>query len=273
MNNIKIGFSLRNDYPLPINQVVKMLKSIGFDAISPAWKDAKALDETIKSIRQAGLQIQFLHAPFLRAANMWSFDEKLSEEAKEELFKCLDACKNYQIPILVMHAWIGLNYSFDPKNLNFKNYDAIVKKAEEYGVKIAFENTEGEEYLFALMDRYKDNPTVGFCWDSGHEMCYNGSKDILSKFSDKLLVTHLNDNLGMKYEAGNDLHFLPFDGIADWEYNLNRLKQSQRLDILNFEVSRVVVEGRPETDLYGALSTEEYFKKAYEKAIQIAKMY
>ena len=32
-------------------------------------------------------------------------------------------------------------------NNNLKNFDEIVSYAEKYSIKIAFENTEGEEYL------------------------------------------------------------------------------------------------------------------------------
>ena len=73
----------------------------------------------------------------------------------------------------------------------------IVDKAAEYGIQIAFENTEGQEFLFALMAHFKGNDTVGFCWDSGHEMCYNHSSNLLDELGDRLIVTHLNDNLGI----------------------------------------------------------------------------
>ena len=56
-----------------------------------------------------------------------------------------------------------------------------MEKAKEYGIRIAFENTEGEEFLFALMEYFKDDAAVGFCWDSGHEMCYSYGKDLLSR--------------------------------------------------------------------------------------------
>ena len=61
-----------------------------------------------------------------------------------------------------MHCWIGFGYTFGQTKYCFENYGKVVDKATEYGIKIAFENTEGEEYLFALMDYFKDNKTVGF---------------------------------------------------------------------------------------------------------------
>ena len=136
----------------------------------------------------------------------------------------LEACARCGIPVLVAHTWIGFAYTFDAEKLYFGNFDALVTRAKELGVKIAFENTEGEEYLFALLERYKDEPAVGFCWDSGHELCYNHGQDLLAQYGCRLLVTHLNDNLGISRFDGrvywtDDLHLLPYDGIADWEDN------------------------------------------------------
>ena len=34
---------------------------------------------------------------------------------------------------------IGFEYDFDSSNLNFKNYDELIARAEQYNIKIAFE--------------------------------------------------------------------------------------------------------------------------------------
>jgi len=271
----KIGFSLKNSYDIPTVDVIKMLKETGFDAVSPTWADMPTLEQIVSAAKENNLEIQFLHAPFGKAKDMWSFDEQLSYEAKKSLLEPLEACKKFNIPIMVVHVWIGYDYSFEPENLNFKNFDEVVDEATRYGIKIAFENTEGGEYLFALMNRYKGNDTVGLCWDSGHEMCYNYSEDILTPFADRLMVTHLNDNFGIRYtyDGKNDLHLLPYDGIADWDYNIMRLKNSKPLDILNFELRITSFPERPETHLYDNMDFADYLKEAYKRACKIAYKY
>lgn len=72
------------------------------------------------------------------------------------------------------------------------------------------------------MNHFRGNPAVGFCWDSGHELCYNHGRDMLAQYGDRLLGTRLNDNLGVRDDGGqitflDDLHLLPFEGIADWQ--------------------------------------------------------
>ena len=274
----KIGISVGYNYPIPTNDVVKMLKEIGFDAISPEWKEGAELTELIETARECDLIIESLHAPFWNAAVMWSSDDKIGAPAKEELLKALDDCKAWNVPIMVVHTWIGFEYEFEASKLYFQNFDELVAKAEEYGITIAFENVEGEEYLFALMERYKDNDFVGFCWDSGHEMCYNRSQDLLAKYGDRLVMTHLNDNLGISRFDGtlfwtDDLHLLPYDGIADWDYNIERLKNSRHMDILNLELTMASKPNRHENDMYSQMGLEVYFTEAYKRACRIAYRY
>ncbi len=274
----KIGVSIGNEYHIPIREVVKVLKNTGFDAISPVWENDDILSEIVHAANENGLIIQSLHAPFGKAANMWSDDISVFAPAKNELLSALDACVKFNIPILVVHAWIGFDYKFDSQSLNYKNFDEIVSYAEKRNIKIAFENTEGEEYLFALMDHFKNNETVGFCWDSGHEMCYNHSQDLLSKYGDRLIMTHLNDNLGISRFDGNifwtdDLHLLPYDGIADWDNIIERLNRSKKLDVLNFELKIQSKPNRHENDVYGEMSLEHYFTEVYKRACKIAYRY
>ena len=274
----KIGISIGNDYNIPTVDVVKMVKRIGFDAISPVWKTNGDLFEIVQAAKESGLCIQSLHAPFGKAADMWSGNAALYAPAKAELLSALDACVQFNIPVLVVHTWIGFDYIFDAMSLDYKNFDEIVSYAEKYSIKIAFENTEGEEYLFSLMEHFKNNDTVGFCWDSGHEMCYNHSQDLLAKYGDRLIMTHINDNLGISRFDGktfwtDDLHLLPFDGIADWDYNIERLKKSQHMDILNFELNIDSKPERHENDVYGQMPLEQYFTEAYKRACKIAYKY
>lgn len=271
----KLGISVGNHYSLPTTDIITMLKKIGFEAVSPEWEpnvDLKAISETAK---ECNMTLQSLHAPFGGASNMWSKDKSVSESALAEIMESLEDCHRYSIPILVVHAWIGFDNIPQPTKDGLENFGKLVDKACEYGIKIAFENTEGDEHLFALMEHFKDNSEVGFCWDSGHEMCYNHSEDLLKMYGDRLIMTHLNDNLGISRFDGktywtDDLHLLPFDGIADWNYNVERLKKSTIPEYLNFELNMTSKPERHENDCYAAMPYEQYFTEAYIKACRIA---
>ena len=274
----KIGMSVGPFPEISSAETVRLIAAAGFDAVSPIWREDEDLGEVLAAAEECGLAVQSLHAPFAKADAMWSADPEVFAPAVEEMMVVAASCAKYRIPVLVVHTWIGFDYDFDEANLCFDHYDALVRYAEENGFAVAFENTEGEEFLFALLERYKENPAVGFCWDSGHELCYNHSKDLLAKYGDRLMMTHLNDNLGISRFDGttywtDDLHLLPFDGIAGWSENVQRLKHAAPQVYLNFELTTASKPDRHENDVYAALPPEVYLAEAYKRACRIAGQY
>ena len=196
----------------------------------------------------------------------------------QDLLQSATDCAELEIPMLVVHPWNGTRYTFCRDTLCFDHFDRLVDHCAHLGIQIAFENLEGPEYLCALMERYQNCSSVGFCWDSGHEMCYNYSEDMLARYGDRLLMTHLNDNLGISRFDGeiywtDDLHLLPFDGIAEWDHNVERLKKARHLDILNFELCIHSKPNRHENDVYEKMPLAEYFAEAYKRACKIAYRY
>lgn len=273
-----IGISLSRKYTLPMEQVLPLVKAAGFAAVSPLWGTKLDIAAVCSQARSLGLYVQSLHAPFGKTDTLWSKDPAVYEPGLSQVMAALEDCIRLEIPIMVMHAWIDEDLSFDMDNLYFGNFDAIVEKAAANNVQIAFENTEGEEYLFALLDHYKGNPHVGFCWDSGHEKCYNHDMDLLAKFGDRLLVTHLNDNLGISDPGGritylDDLHLLPYDGVNDWDYNLSRLNKSRPLPCLNMELLLTSKPGRNENDKYAQMPLADYFALAFARGERLMKGY
>lgn len=143
----KIGISVGNHYTLPTSEIIRLAAKTGFDAVSPEWENGVNLEELICTAKQCEIEIQSLHAPFGKSADMWSTNTRISASALEELLLSARDCAHFGIPILTVHAWIGFDYSFEPDKLFFGNWDKLVTEAEMLGIKIAFENTEGEEYF------------------------------------------------------------------------------------------------------------------------------
>jgi len=228
-----------------------------------------------KTAEENGLELQSIHAPYLSSAVMWE-NTKEASDAVDELFRCLDDCKFCGTTIMVMHAFIGFNDKVHSVcEDGFSNFQKVIDRAEELGITIAFENTEGEEFLDALLTHFADRKNVGFCLDTGHEMCYNYSKDLLLKYGDRLVATHINDNLGISRSDGSifwtdDLHLLPFDGCADWEFFAKRLNRHKYNGYLTFELTRQSKPNRHENDKYMKLPIDEYLAEAYSRACRIA---
>lgn len=267
----RIGISLEKNYELPIKSVIRLIRKVGFDAISPVWSEE--LGSIVKFAREEGLAIQSLHAPQSGTREMWS---ESAPKLMQELLFSIKACREHKIPILVVHTWSGFTDIPEPTALGLRNFTRIVNKAKACGIKIAFENLEGENHLEALMNYFKGDETVGFCWDSGHENCYRHG-DILSKYADRLLITHLNDNLGVRQADGSifwtdDLHLLPFDGVEDWAYNAKRLSKAKPCKFINIEIKKRLKTECTEYARYEKMTLEEYFSNAYEKACRFADM-
>jgi len=125
------------------------------------------------------------------------------------------------------------------------------------------------------MKHFASSPNVGFCWDTGHEMCYNFDRDMLALYGNRLLCTHLNDNLGVSDYEGriiwtDDLHLLPFDGIADWKDITARLNRCGYTDFLTFELKIKSLPGRRENDPYARMDIADYLTAAYMRACRVA---
>ena len=113
---------------------------------------------------------------------------------------------------------------------------------------------------------------VGFCIDTGHEMCYNFSRDLIGKYGEYLIATHLNDNMGITNPPEitflDDAHLLPFDGIADWNGIADRLNKCGYDGILTFELNAKGRIGDCPNRIYDSLSFEQYVNLAFERAVR-----
>jgi len=252
---------------------LELIKKVGFDGYFPCWtegSDLKALRCVSDSL---GLKLQSVHAPFNKVNALWYPNEHTGFVIDRTL-ACLRAAAECGAPIVVIHPFITfLQNEATPEGI--ENYRIIVDEARKLGIKLAIENVEGEAYLDALMEAFKEETHVGFCWDTGHEMCYNRHRDLLSSYGDRLFCTHLNDNLGIKSCDGtitfrDDLHMLPFDGIADWQGIADRLDRSGYQGELTFELKRDTTLNGCTLPIYGNIGVEEYLTQAYIRACRVA---
>ncbi|MBQ4090613.1 MAG: sugar phosphate isomerase/epimerase [Clostridia bacterium] len=252
---------------------VKLFRNVGFEGF---FADYSSDNVALRRIAdETGMIFQSIHAAFTKMDAMWEKDSR-SQAALDELLDCARICADVNVPIMVVHAFIGFE-KHTPTQMGIDTFGQLVNEAARLGVKVAFENTEGEEYLYALLEAFRDEKHVGFCWDSGHEMCYNRSQDLLAKFGDRLIATHINDNLGIKDNDGvitwiDDLHLLPFDGIGDWKNAAERLDRCNFNEMLTFELTYKSKPGRHENDVYDRMDFSDYITEAYKRACKVASL-
>lgn len=269
----QLCMALVKGFELDRIQQLHHIKNAGFDGFFALWQCSKDLDELAAEAKRLGLVFQSVHAPFHKARDMWSNDES-GDIALRELLDCLADCVRLEVPIMVVHPYKGFDIE-PPTEIGLERFGKLIDEAEKVDVKIAFENVEGEDHLKLLFERFGHYENVGFCWDSGHEMCYNHSKDMLALYGDRLIATHINDNLGISRTNGSiyftdDLHLLPFDGIGDWDDVARRLDRHGFQGPLTLELSVISKPGRHDNDHYAQMTPEQYFAQAYARACRLA---
>ena len=256
-----------------LDQRLDVIKATGFDGVFTGWP-VGGMKDLAEKIRSRGLYFQSVHAPFTDAHKPWE-KGRAGDDVIDNLIACVRECAEVEVPIVVVHPIIGMD-RHNPTDLGIERYGRLVSEAEKLGIKVAFENVEGIEYLEKIIADLGSSPAIGYCWDTGHEMCYNGSMDVPALFGDKLICTHLNDNLGQidpkEITWLDDAHLFPFDGIADWQGIADRLNRENYKGELTFELTLASKPGRCTHDIYNDLTLESGFALIYKKAVQFAQM-
>lgn len=262
-------------FGVDIEKQILLLQKTGFEGFFTPWKDSDSIRKWAETARETGMIYQSVHAPFGGVADLWRNDKEKAVIAENEIIRCIRACSENDVRLVVSHCYIGFDNVVDITQEGLCRYERIINEADKCGVNIAFENTEGLEYLEKLLDTFSDRKNVGFCLDTGHEMCYNYGENLLEKWGDRLIATHLNDNLGIKDYSGrifwhDDLHLLPFDGIRDWDELACRFRKINYKGFLTFELCKASKPNRHENDKYDRMSLEEYFSESYIRACRFA---
>ncbi len=252
---------------------VDAIAKAGFDGIFTGWTPGD-MARRAAVIRGRGLYFQSVHSPFKRVHKIWEDCEE-GETVIDELIDCITECAACGVPIVVIHPIIGMD-KHTPTELGIARFRHLADEAQKLGIMLAFENVEGIEYLEKIIADLGAHPAVAFCWDTGHEMCYNSCMDVPALYGDKLICTHLNDNMGQTDPNVvtwlDDSHLMPFDGIADWQGIAARLDRAGYSGELTFEMSLNSKPGKNTHDIYKHLDIYGYFAQLHDRAMQFAQL-
>ena len=246
---------------------MKLVKSVGWDGIFTGWSKEEDLEEYAKCADANKLIYQSVHAPFGNVDKLWESEIDGDKYADEQI-ECIRRSHDVGVDLVVAHAIIGME-KCTPTTLGLRRFEKIFNVAENLGVTVALENTEGEIYVETLMKEFGSSDRVRFCIDTGHEMCYNSSRDIIGKYADKLICTHLNDNMGQTGDIitwYDDSHLLPFDGVGNWDGIADRLRKAGYKNHLTFELTRNNKPERNTHDRYAHLDFEGFAALSLERA-------
>ena len=251
---------------------IALLREVGWDGFFTGWNPEKTpLWRT--AANDNGMLYTSIHAPFNRVSAMWQDGEDGVNEANM-LIACLEDCAKHDIPVMVLHPFIGFE-DHTPTEVGIENFGRVVDRADALGIRLGFENVEGEEYLAALFEAFANRPSLGFCFDAGHELCYNRGKDMLALYGQKLCHTHLNDNVGVTGKDifwTDDLHLVMGDGIADWQDVMRRIRKSDYSGVLTCELTLANKPDKHTHDGYAAMPIKDFYTLALSRMQEIGAM-
>ncbi|MGB0384963.1 MAG: sugar phosphate isomerase/epimerase family protein [Ardenticatenaceae bacterium] len=181
----------------------------------------------------------------------WYSPQEYARLAGVELVKNrIDFAARFGADAVVMHAY---PLPADPVESELlwsqlrKTLDALVPYCRHLGVKLAIENLidfpavrfkkltpaqvgDNRDLLGRIFAAYPPD-VVGLCWDSGHGNLGYDRLEVLEKYADRLIVTHLHDNDGK-----SDQHRTLFTGTVDWSRTARLIAASPYNKPLTLEV-------------------------------------
>lgn len=257
-----VGFTQKREELIPV------IRAAGWDGVFTDWPDDRGIAAYARIAKEEGLIYHSVHAPFNRVDRLWEDGEEGEYELKRQI-RCIEDTAAHGVDLVILHTIIGMD-KCTPTERGVERYGKIFAAAKRTGIRVALENTEGECYLTCLLNAYPD-AHIGFCWDSGHEQCYNGGQDLLKKYGNRLFSTHLNDNFGQTtptVDWHDDAHVLPYEGIIDWTHAAEKLNQCGFVAPLTFELGVKSKPGRHANDRYESMTPAEFYTEARKAALR-----
>jgi sugar phosphate isomerase/epimerase len=245
-------------YDLPLAERLGLIAEAGFAstclwcAPGEALFEAGQADAMPALVREAGLRIDNIHAPYGNCNRLWAESDADASVVVAEYDAALSLCQRHAIPLCVVHLTSGVTPP--PKNdAGLRRVRGLVDRAAEMGVVLAAENTRKPKYVDFVFANI-DSPHLGFCYDSSHDFLPSGTRGaILERWGHRLVTTHLSDNHGIE-----DDHLMPGHGVIEWRLIADAFPKYTYTGPVMLEI-----------DAKGAASggPPAYLCEAYEKAV------
>ena len=215
---MKIGVNMDFYQGLSDDEQISLMKQNGFTSTF-FFSNIEALDERVVKLRRAGIEIDFLHAPYRGINGLW-LEGEMGEIMLETLIENLENCKRNGVDAMVFHLSSG-DHAPGVSDVGFSRLDRFMEHARRIGVTPIYENQRKLGAIACAFERYHD---AVFCWDVGHEACLAYGKPYMPLFGEHIVALHLHDNFCVH---DGDIHLIPYDGSIDMERAAKTLANSR----------------------------------------------
>ncbi len=243
-----------------------LYKQTGFDSVfigSGTVSDLDNLPSLSDGAKRCGILLEAFHAPTVDVGGLWSADGQTAETALRKLCDAVDACHAADIGKLVLHAAGGAEIpavcGTGAQAGALSRFSRLEDYAALHGVVLCYENAKVLPPFASVLGNAA--APHGFCFDAGHQTCYGPDAPIVETYGSRMLYTHLHDNDGT-----GDRHFLPFDGIRDWNALAEALARVGYRGTLNLELAC------HSSQAYRDMPFEAFVREAYARLTRFAEI-
>ena len=251
------GISFYWGYVQKPEESAKMLKDIGFDCVitsaSNKYKFQNgSLSKQIKLFKKYNLKLSSLHTRYDKNSKFLWVKGFKGYIVYKKLLNDIKKTKKCGSNVAVVHLY------GEPSEVGYKRLKKILNVCKKLDVYFAVENIS-KRLCFEGVFKNITHSHLKFCYDIGHNNCFDPDYDYLEKYGDKLICLHLHDNMGEK-----DDHTLNKYGNINWNAFAKKLKKINYTGNLDYEL---LLNVRNNETIYQAAN--EAYKQAIDLEIKI----
>ena len=239
-----------------IEEQIEISANIGFDSFflsCDVTNEFEKIPFWSHFAQKHGICFEAVHAPSSMVNSIWFGDEQ-AIIYKSSTEKILDLCSEGEVSKLVLH--VGTDPDIKPSQTGLEFWKNLEIYAKKRGVKLCYENANTPNLFEAVVSDV--DSFHGICLDIGHQLCYTPEKDYLNLFGDKIIYTHIHDNLS----DGRDMHLLPKDGKNDWNKFFSGLNEVKYKGTYNLELSCYY------SDEYKNMTFYDFVEHSYKRLLE-----
>ncbi|MFW5857514.1 MAG: sugar phosphate isomerase/epimerase family protein [Planctomycetota bacterium] len=205
----------------PPEALLPVLKDAGFTHVSlgefgrrgDTYVRREPFDRLRGALREAGLAVDWVHAPFVVPA-LDAEDLETRMVSLAALLLCLERAADLESRAMVIHPYFERTPGVGPSaEAGARVVDAVgdlAARGRALGVTVAIENMPYAGHHELVETMLHALPDLGFCLDAGHAHIV-GNRERWRAFADRTVCTHFHDNGG-----ATDDHRFPGEGTVDW---------------------------------------------------------
>ncbi len=226
----------------------------------------KNKDVVFDLAKKYDINIWSLHIPFSQDYHPALLDEEKNAFFMSNCLKQIEAAISIGIKTIVIHPSAGHNEDSMREKIiqrSIENLTILSNYCHEKGAVLAVEDLPGSclgNCSDEMIRFIKEVPYLEICYDTNHI-----SKQKNEVFLDELIKNNLKGKIRTihvsDYDFINEKHWLPFEGVNNWEDILSKLEMLDYNGIFMYEVSK----GRERNHFFTPEQVVDNFNKLMNK--------